>query len=86
MSTISIPRWLLIATAALLAFAIFVIVVHPYYDVSNATAVEKVLLAAVITAIACTVVGAALMQAAVFARRDELRPLPIVERSCSRRI
>ena len=43
MSAVSIPRWVLIAVAALLAVAIFVIVVHPYLDVSNATVGEKIM-------------------------------------------
>ena len=86
MHTVSIPRWLLIATAALLAFAIFVIVVHPYYDVSNATPVERVLLAFVVTAIATAIAGLVFTPAIVLMRFREPQPLPIVNRNCIRRI
>ena len=84
-STFSIPRWLPIATAAVLVFVIFVIVVHPYYDVSNATAVEKLLLAFVVTAVAVAVVG--LVRTPAIARAlQQPHPLPVVERNCTRRI
>lgn len=82
----SIPRWLLIATAALLAFAIFVIVVHPYYDVSNATAVERVLLAFVVTAVAGAFIGLRLAPTIALASLPKPVPLPIAERNCIRRI
>lgn len=83
-----IPRWLLIAMAALLAVAILVIVVHPYYDVDRATlgealmtlllAIVKVLLAGA----ACVLI--ALRSATANTWRPQ--PLPVVERNCIRRI
>jgi hypothetical protein len=85
---ISIPRWLLIAMAALLAFALFAVLVHPDYDVTKAT-IGDALTALVL---ALSMIGAA--RAASFALRwskttvpvAQPQPLPIMERTCIRRI
>jgi hypothetical protein len=84
----SIPRWLLIAMAALLAVAIFVIVVHPYYDVSNATVADRLaaLLLAIVqvlgTAMACVLVMLHVLPAVI----AQPQPLRIMERRRVRRI
>jgi flagellar biosynthesis protein FliR len=81
----SIPRWLRIAAAALLVTVIVVVLVHPYYDVSNATVGERMLVALVVAALSGAAVGFILMQAGPLFL-PQPKPLPIVERNCIRRI
>jgi hypothetical protein len=83
---ISIPRWLLIATAALLAFAIFVIVVHPYYNVTSATVGERILLAFVVTTAVNAAVGMVFAPRVFLSCLPEPKPVPIIERNCTRRV
>lgn len=83
-----IPRWLLIAMAVLLALAIFAVAVHPDYDVSMATAADRLvaLLLSIVpvfgTAMACVLV----VLYAVSAVISQPQPLPIRERSRVRRV
>ncbi len=87
MRRFSIPRWLMIAMAALLAMAIFVIVVHPYYDVASATLGTKMAQTAVLLTMLLALTAAVLVNLALFlASAPRPQPLPIVERNCSRRI
>lgn len=92
MRRLSIPRWLLIAMAALLVIAIFVIVVHPGYNVSKATIGDSLttLMLALTLALLQTIVGGAARslvgQPAFLATRPQLQPFPSVERNCIRRI
>jgi len=83
----SIPRWIVIAFAALLAVAIFAIVVHPDYDVSSATAGEK-LLVLVFTFLVAMLEGTALLIAcaALLANATHPQPLVVAKPNTSRRI
>lgn len=88
MRRLAIPRWLLIAIAALLAVAIFVIVVHPYYNVDRATLGDG-LMALLLAIVKVLVVGGACVLIAlrsVAAKTWRPQPIPVVERSCVRRI
>ena len=85
---LSIPRWLLIAMAALLAVAILVIVVHPYYDVDRATLGEGLmtLLLAIVQVLVAGVVCLLVVLQPVTVKTWRRQPLPVVERNCIRRI
>jgi hypothetical protein len=81
------PRWIVIALAAFLAVAIFVIVVHPYYDVSSATVGEKMLhrvFSILVTLMEGTVLF--LAGAAFLASLPRPQPIVSVKPACTRRI
>ncbi len=82
-----IPGWLLIAIAALRTAAILVIVVHPYVDVSNATAAEKII-ARVLGLLMTGLLAAILLlpAGAVFlANLPRLQPVKVAKPNCARR-
>jgi hypothetical protein len=87
---LSIPRALLVAMAILLALAIFILVVHPSFNVSKATAADQMatlLLAIVLsfgTSLVCARVAFQSFRAAF--SQPQPQPLPIVARNCVRRI
>ena len=85
---ISIPRWLLIAMAALLAFAIFAVLVHPDYDVTKATVGDA--LTALVLALSVTCAARAVTFALRWSKTSvpvpQPQPLPVVERTCIRRV
>ena len=85
---LSIPRWILVAMAVLLALAIFSVAVHPDYDVSQATLGDRLvaLMLAIVqvlgTGAVCIFIVFHLLPAAV----STPRPIPVMERNRVRRI
>jgi hypothetical protein len=85
---LSIPRALLVAIAVLMAIAIVIIVVHPSFDVSNATAADRMatLLLAIVLVLGTSSACARMAFRSFPAAFSQPQPLPIVARNRIRRI
>jgi hypothetical protein len=85
---LSIPRALLVAMAILLALAIFILVVHPSFDVSSAMAADGIstLLLVIVLVLGSSPVCARIAFRSFPVALSQPQPLPIMARNCIRRI